>query len=211
MTNETEKLIKDALELCGTRYELEAGYKHRLLSELAHALRRAETARDAALRQSAAREIQAQDMRDRLVKAEAERDAQHEQVLRLTGERDALVFQGAEVEHAMLLAADERDEFAAALDKARAQVWGLICVATNCAVKADESFPILRQVLNQRDELTATRDLLTEENARLQKEHNAYVQRLSADALQVASKYQRDLDEARAQVATLELLQRGGK
>ena len=134
MTNETEKLIKDALELCGTRYELEAGYKHRLLSELAHALRRAEAARDAALRQSAAREIQAQDMRDRLVKAEAERDAQHDLVLRLTAERDALVFQGAEVEHAMLLAADERDEFAAALDKARAQVWGLMCVATNCAV-----------------------------------------------------------------------------
>ena len=60
-------------------------------------------------------------------------------------------------------------------------------------------------------ELTATRDLLTAENARLQREHNAYVQRLSADALQVASKYQRERDEARAQVATLELLQRGGK
>ena len=57
----------------------------------------------------------------------------------------------------------------------------------------------------------ATRDLLTAENARLQKEHDAYVQRLSADALQVASKYQRDLDEARAQIATLELLRRGEK
>lgn len=54
-------------------------------------LRRAEQAeaeRDAALKQSAAWEIQAQDMRDRLVRAEAERDAQSEQVLRLTGERD---------------------------------------------------------------------------------------------------------------------------
>ena len=40
---------------------------------------------------------------------------------------------------------------------------------------------------------------------------DAYVQRLSADALQVASKYQRDLDEARAQSATLELLRRGEK
>lgn len=47
--------------------------------------------------------------------------------------------------------------------------------------------------------------------ARLQQDHDAYVQRLSADALQVASKYQRDLDEARAQIATLELLRRGEK
>ena len=55
------------------------------------------------------------------------------------------------------------------------------------------------------------RQRLIAENARLQKEHDAYVQRLSADALQVASKYQRDLDEARAQIATLELLRRGEK
>ena len=54
------------------------------------ALRRAETERDEALKQSAGWEIQAQDMRDRLVKAEAERDAQHDLVLRLTAERDAV-------------------------------------------------------------------------------------------------------------------------
>ena len=58
----TDELIKNALELCGTRYEVEAGLKHRLLSELAHALAR----------------------------AEAERDAQHDLVLRLTAERDAV-------------------------------------------------------------------------------------------------------------------------
>ena len=49
---------------------------------------RAEAERDAALKQSAEWEIQAQDVRDRLIKAEAERDAQHDLVLRLTAERD---------------------------------------------------------------------------------------------------------------------------
>ena len=111
-----------------------------------------------------------------LRRAKAERDAQHAEVLRLTGELEALATKTGDVE------------------------W-----------REDAAVKVVKMRGRQIAELTATRDLLTAENARLQKEHNAYVQRLSADALQVASKYQRDLDEARAQIATLELLRRGGK
>ena len=125
-----------------------------------------------------------------LRRAEAERDAQHEQVLRLTAERDEARVQLRAANDFLRVVTLERDHAQQVevpdafwqLDEARAQVWGLICVATNCAIKADKGFPALRQVLDQRDELTATRDLLTAENARLQKE-----------------------------VATLELLLRGGK
>ena len=194
-----------------------------MVPELAAALRRAETERDAqakefarfkavaALGNSVARWDsllnEMHEQKARAQRAEQERDAQAALVATLTAERDeARAGQDQ-------LAAWLRDAMrkAAQYDETQAQVWGLICVATNCAIKADESYPALRQVLDQRAELTATRDLLTAENARLQKEHDAYVQRLSADALQVASKYQRDLDEARAQIATLELLRRGGK
>ena len=154
------------------------------LTTLAAALRRAETERDKALKQSAGLEIQAQDLRDRLVKAEAERDAQHDLVLRLTAERDA------------------------------------VSVVHACPPKGSGVMPCCGATPfeKQGERLTADpalvncdRQRLIAENARLQKEHNAYVQRLSADALQVASKYQRDRDEARSQVATLELLRRGGK
>ena len=75
MTNETGKLIEEALEVmhCLGIDNLRAKGAIILLTE---ALRRAETERDEALKQSAGWEIQAQDLRDRLVKAEAERDAQ---------------------------------------------------------------------------------------------------------------------------------------
>lgn len=203
MTNETEKLIEEAQwyarrigDYDGVPTELED-----VLDGVVAALRLSQAERDAALKQAAAWEIQAQDLRDRLVRAEAERDAQHDLVLRLTAERDEAKADAVR----MLTAASQPGitsaRLAADLDEARAQVWGLICVATNCAIKADKGFPALRQVLDQRDELTATRDLLIDENARLQKEHNAYVQRLSADALQVASKYQRERDAAQSMEA----------
>ena len=279
MTNETGKLIEEALEVmhCLGIDNLRAKGAIILLTE---ALRRAETERDAQAKEFARFKAVAalansvvrwdsllnemHEQKARAQRAEQERDAQAALVATLTAERDeARAGQDQ-------LAAWLRDAMrkAAQYDETQAQVWGLICVATNCAIKADESYPALRQVLDQRDELTATRDLLTAENARLQKErdaarvvhacppkgsgvmpccgatpfekqgerltadpalvncdrqrliaenarlqkeHDAYVQRLSADALQVASKYQRDLDEARAQIATLELLRRGEK
>ena len=113
-----------------------------------------------------------------------ERDAQHDLVLRLTAERDA------------------------------------VSVVHACPPKGSGVMPCCGATPfeKQGERLTADpalvncdRQRLIAENARLQKEHDAYVQRLSADALQVASKYQRDLDEARAQIATLELLRRGEK
>lgn len=120
-----EKLIKDALELCGTRYELEAGFKHRLLSDLAHALRQ----------------------------AEAERDAQHALVLRLTAERDrayALSEQATELStrdakrlHAELL--EKIEGLTAERDKARGQVWGLICVVEDQVKRMRELSRLLRE------------------------------------------------------------------
>lgn len=192
MTNETEKLIEEAQwyarrigDYDGVPTELED-----VLDGMVSAIRLSQSERDEALKQSAGWEIQAQDLRDRLVKAEAERDAQHDLVLRLTAERDEARVQLRAANDFLRVVTLERDHAQQVevpdafwqLDEARAQVWGLICVATNCAIKADKGFPALRQVLDQRDELTATRDLLTAENARLQKE-----------------------------VATLELLLRGGK
>lgn len=242
MPNETEKLIEEAQwyarrigDYDGVPTELED-----VLDGVVAALRLSQAERDAVLKQSAAWEIQAQDLRDRLVKAEAERDAQHDLVLRLTAERDearvvhacppkgsgvmpccgATPFekQGERLTTNPVLVTCDRQRLAADLDEARAQVWGLICAGTNMAERRRHFQGLWEALLAdglkrdaQLSELTATCDLLTAENARLQKEHNAYVQRLSADALQVASKYQRDLDEARAQIATLELLQRGGK
>ena len=158
MTNETEKLIEEAQwyarrigDYDGVPTELED-----VLDGVVAALRRAETARDAALKQSAAWEIQAQDMRDRVIKAEAERDAQHDLVLRLTAERDAVSVvhacppkgsgvmpccgatpfekQGERLTTNPALVTCDRQRLAADLDEARAQVWGLMCVATNCAV-----------------------------------------------------------------------------
>ena len=124
-----------------------------MVPELAAAIRRAETERDEALKQSAGWEIQAQDLRDRLVKAEAERDAQHDLVLRLTAERDAVSVvhacppkgsgvmpccgatpfekQGERLTTNPALVTCDRQRLAADLDEARAQVWGLMCVVGN--------------------------------------------------------------------------------
>ena len=89
MTNEIKKLIEKAERYVEARVAI-GDYRtpQELVEELVAALRRAEAERDAALKQSARWEIQAQDMRDRLIKAEAERDAHHDLVLRLTAERD---------------------------------------------------------------------------------------------------------------------------
>ena len=113
-----------------------------------------------------------------------ERDAQHDLVLRLTAERDE-----ASIVHAC---------------PPKGSGVMPCCWATPFEKQGERltTNPAL---------VTCDRQRLIAENARLQKEHDAYVQRLSADALQVASKYQRDLDEARAQIATLELLRRGEK
>ena len=193
MTNETGKLIEEALEVmhCLGIDNLRAKGAIILLTE---ALRRAETERDAQAKEFARFKAVAalansvvrwdsllnemHEQKARAQRAERERDAQAALVATLTAERDeARAGQDQ-------LAAWLRDAMrkAAQYDETQAQVWGLICVATNCAIKADESYPALRQVLDQRAELTATRDLLTAENARLQQE-----------------------------VATLELLRRGGK
>lgn len=74
-------------------------------------------------------------------------------------------------------------------DEARAQVWGLICAGSNMAERKQHFRGLWETALEAGlklersvSELTATRDLLTAENARLQ-----------------------------ARVATLELLRRGGK
>lgn len=157
-----EALIKDALELCGTRYELEAGYKHRLLSELAHALRRIITERDEARRDAEAYKRQTQEVSAKAIEltkevcakleqAEAERDAQHAEVLRLTEERDE--------------ARRREDELLAHVEQVELRYHAT-----------------LRERDSARLECESTRDLLTDENARLQ-----------------------------ARVATLELLLRGGK
>ena len=159
--------------------------KSALFASLAATLRRAETDRDAALKQSAAWEIQAQDMRDRLVRAEAERDAQHALVLRLTAERDEARRQLRASEEFLRVVTLERDhaqqvEVPDAFwqrDEARAQVWGLICAGSNMAERRRYFQGLWEALLAdglkrdaQLSELTATHDLLTAENARLRKE-----------------------------------------
>ena len=187
MTTPTSALVEEAPSMTtDTLIEEAMGEMHRLgidnlrakgaIILLSEALRRAETARDAALKQSAGWEIQAQDMRDRLVRAEAERDAQHEQVLRLTGELEALATKTGDVE------------------------W-----------REDAAVKVVKMRGRQIAELTATRDLLTAENERLQQEHNAYCRKLANDGLTVAGRLQRELDAVRAENDTLHYLLRGGQ
>lgn len=127
--------------------------------------------------------------RRRAEQAEAERDAQHADVLRLTGERDELL---------------------KTIEELRALAFGLGCMLTNSREETEwqveETRTLRREVrelserlagmpmpedddpagkhlmslINRRrelyqrvDELTATRDLLNEENARLRKERDA--------------------------------------
>ena len=142
MTNETGKLIEEALEVmhCLGIDNLRAKGAIILLTE---ALRRAETERDAqakefarfkavaALGNSVARWDsllnEMHEQKARAQRAERERDAQAALVATRTAERDeARAGQDQ-------LAAWLRDAMrkAAQYDETQAQVWGLICVATN--------------------------------------------------------------------------------
>jgi uncharacterized coiled-coil DUF342 family protein len=141
----------------------------------------------------------------RAEQAEAERDAQHAEVLRLTGERDALAKDLARIEAVAAIAGSvarwdsllnemhkqkaKVSELLKTIEELRAQVWGLICAGSNMAARRRHFQGLWEALLAdglkrdaQLSELTVTRDLLTAENARLQKE-----------------------------VATLERLRRGGK
>lgn len=191
-----EALIKPALELCGTRYELEAGYKHRLLSELAHALRRTIAEREEAKRDAEAYKRQTQEVSAKAIeltkevcakldRAEAERDAQHAEVLRLTGERDEARLRLKASEEGLRVVTMERDHAQQVeapdafwqRDEARAQVWGLICAGSNMAERKRYFQGLWETLLAdglkrdaQLSELITTRVRLTAENARLQKE-----------------------------------------
>ena len=161
-----ETLIKDALELCGTRYELQAGYKHHLLKKLAHALQR----------------------------TIAERDAQHAEVLRLTAERDAaqakidrildppikrmnmadgeinVVFDAPEM--ARIIATTFWD----CLDEHKAKNYVEMSFASPES-PTKRVVVTVRKLIGRtpeelREAVAKERDLLTEENARLQKERD---------------------------------------
>lgn len=216
MTNETGKLIEEALEVmhCLGIDNLRAKGAIILLTE---ALRRAETERDAqakefarfkavaALGNSVARWDsllnEMHEQKARAQRAERERDAQAALVATRTAERDEARVQLRAANDFLRVVTLERDhaqqvEVPDAFwqrDEAQAQVWGLICVATNGqwrerdqTERTQRNLSFMGACLDEEQrkvaELTATRDLLTAENARLQQE-----------------------------VATLELLQRGEK
>lgn len=133
----------------------------------------------------------------RAQRAEQERDAQAALVATLTAERDEARVQLRAANDFLRVVTLERDHAQQVevpdafwrLDEAQAQVWGLICAGTNMAERKRYYRDLWQALLANGlkldavvAELTATRDLLTAENARLRKE-----------------------------VATLELLRRGGK
>jgi len=170
MTNETEKLIEEAERYVEAR--VAAGdYRtpQELVEELVAALRR----------------------------AEAERDAQHEQVLRLTAERDVSRGQAIACAASTAELLQEFEGLRVDLDEARAQVWGLICRGTNTAERG-RYFQRLWEAL-------------LAENARLQQEHDAYCRKLANDGLTVASRLQRELDMVRSENKTLHYLRNGGR
>jgi len=148
--------------------------------------------------------------RRRAEQAEAERDAQHAEVLRLTGERDAARAGWQQEVIKGIARAQTVCDVVDALDEARSLGFGLGCMLTNSREETEwqveETRTLRREVrelserlagmpmpedddpagkhlmslINRRrelyqrvDELTSTRDLLTEENARLQKERDA--------------------------------------
>lgn len=213
----TDELIKNALELCGTRYELEAGLKHRLLSELAHALSRAEAERDAALKQSAAWEIQAQDFRDRAVRAEAERDglrarlSEREEECRELESRRLMADRAycdvsrrldeeererkEDRARAMAFIDQEKRYHAEELDELRALGWALICDGTNTLTALDFLRDRRREAETRANEAEAVAGL----NAQELVEQRETIAMLT-----------RDLDEALAKLATLRFLHNGG-
>ena len=155
-----------------------------MVPELATALRLSQSERDEALKQSAGWEIQAQDLRDRLVKAEAERDAQHALVLRLTAERDE-----ARVVHACPPKGS-----------------GVMpCCGATPFEKQGERLTMDPALVN------CDRQRLIAENARLQREHDAYCRKLANYGLTAASRLQRELDAVRAENETLRYLHNGGR
>lgn len=212
-----EALIKDALELCGTRYELEAGYKHRLLSEFAHALRRTIAEREEAQRDAESYKRQTQEVSAKAIEltkevcakldhAIAERDELRATVTRLNrraqtaeaGVRDNVeASRAAGKSMGRTLANAAADMYLRRAEQAESErdaqhaevlrLTGELEAAREAlAQKHLSERQSVRYVIARRDgriaELTATRDLLTAENARL-----------------------------RERVATLELLRRGGK
>ena len=161
-------------------------------ADYAAAVRRAEAERDAALKQSAAWEIQAQDMRDRLIKAEAERNELRATVTRLNrraqtaeaGVRDNVeACKAAGVSMGRTLANAAADMYLRRAEKAEAERDAQHALVLRLTAERDAAREALAQkhlserqsvryVISRRDariaELTATRDLLTAENARLQ-------------------------------------------
>lgn len=132
-----------------------------------------------------------QEQRIAIRRAESERDAQHEQVLRLTAEWDEARVQLRAANDFLRVVTLERDH---------AQ-----------QVEVPDAFWRLDEKQRKVAELTATRDLLTAENERLQQEHNAYCRKLANDGLTVAGRLQRELDAVRAENDTLHYLLRGGQ
>ena len=137
-TTPTAALVEEAQSMTtDTLIEEAMGEMHRLgidnlrakgaIVLLVEALRRAEAERDESRRDAEAYKRQTQEVSAKAIEltkevsakldqAEAERDAQHAEVLRLAGERDALVLHNAEIEEAMLRAADQRDELTVTRD-----------------------------------------------------------------------------------------------
>ena len=242
MTN--EELIREALGVmhCLGIDNLRAKGAIILLTE---ALRRAETERDAQAKEFARFKAVAalansvvrwdsllnemHEQKARAQRAEQERDAQAALVATLTAERDVAravknglhgIINHRERELSELTATrdlllTENARLRKERDAAR--------VVHACPPKGSGVMPCCGATPfeKQGERLTmdpalvnCDRQRLIAENARLQKEVAQCEKRnsdLSADAIQVASKYQRERDEARAQIATLELLRRGGK
>ena len=177
-------------------------------ADYAAALCRAEAERDESRRDAEAYKRQTQEVSAKAIEltkevsakldqVEAERDAQRAEVLRLTGERDAArdalaqkhLSERQSVRYVIACRDGRIAELLKTIEELRAQVWGLICAGSNMAERKRYFQGLWETLLAdglkrdaQLSELTATRDLLTAENARLQ-----------------------------ARVATLELLLRGGK
>lgn len=143
-----------------------------LVPELATALCRAEAELDAATTQLAKKFKRLEELEKRAEKAEAERDAQHALVLRLTGELQQSRKESLERARTVLMLDEDFDE-------ACALGFGLGCMLTNAqwrerdaAERAQRGLKLMQSCLQDEErkvsELTATRDLLTEDNARLQ-------------------------------------------
>ena len=154
----------------------------------------------------------------RAEKAEAERDAQRAEVLRLTGELQQSRKESLERARTVLMLDEDFDE-------ACALGFGLGCMLTNAqwrerdaAERAQRGLKRMQSCLQDEgrrvSELTATRDLLTAENARLQKERDeaqAELEYVKQTWAEMSLLEEKEIKALQARVATLELLLRGGK